>query len=171
MTAEAVSDPNAGGGRRRRGGGLRWEQAGPLTTIDDDLGAALAGLPADPVGLCRVAQGLVMLPHLAAGFGIPDDRQEERSIRSTADVLRRALQLDGAPIEEERPPDRRVIGTCRHFALLSCAFLRYRSIPARARCGFAGYFVADKYVDHWVTEYLDDRGRWIRIDSEILGAG
>lgn len=110
MAAEATSDPNPRGGRRRRGGGLRWEQAGPLTTIDEDLGAALAGLPAAPVGLCRVAQGLVMLPHLAAEFGIPDDRQEERSIRSTADVLRRALQLDGAPIEQARSPDRRVIG-------------------------------------------------------------
>ncbi len=153
----------------RAGDGIRWDEPGPLTEIADDLHAALAGLPVDPVGLCRVAQGLVMLPDLAAGFGIPDDRQDERAIRSATDLLRRLLDLDGTPVERERPPDRRVVGTCRHFALLSCAFLRYRSIPARARCGFAGYFVAEKYVDHWVTEYLDDRGRWIRVDSEILG--
>ncbi|MEU7973849.1 transglutaminase domain-containing protein [Micromonospora sp. NPDC049089] len=38
-----------------------------------------------------------------------------------------------------RAPDRRVIGTCRHFAVLSCALLRYRGIAARARCGFATY--------------------------------
>lgn len=150
-------------------GDLWWDEAGPLTTITADLIPALVGLPEDPVGLCRAAQGLVMLPHLAAGFGIPDDRRSERSIRAASDVLRRVLQLDGAPIEQTRRPDRRVIGTCRQFALLSCAFLRHRGIPARARCGFACYFVTDKYLDHWVTEYLDDRGRWVRIDSEILG--
>lgn len=155
--------------RVAHGEDLRWDRAGPLTTIDDDLLPALAGLPEDPVALCRAAQGLVMLPHLAAGFGISDERQVERSIRSTSDVLHRVLQLDAVPLDQEREPDRRVVGTCRQFALLSCAFLRYRSIPARVRCGFAGYFVAGKHLDHWVTEYLDDQGRWIRIDSEILG--
>lgn len=149
--------------------GIRWDVAGPLTAIDADVAAALAGVPDDPVELCRAAQGLVVLPDLAAGFGIPEDRHDERSIRGASDVLRRLLELDGAPIDEPRRPDRRVVGTCRHFALLSCAFLRHRGIPARARCGFAGYFVADKYVDHWVTEYLDASGRWVRVDSEILG--
>ena len=146
-----------------------WAQAGPLSTISPELEPALRGLPHDPVELCRVAQGLVMLPNLAAGFGIADHRQEERSIRSANNMLRQLLELDGAPVVQDRSPDQRVMGTCRHFALLSCAFLRYRGIPARARCGFATYFMADKYLDHWVTEYLDDRGRWVRIDSEILG--
>lgn len=150
-------------------GGLRWDRPGPLTAIDADLGAALAGLPEDPVGLCRVAQGLLMLPDLAPAFGLPDDRQEERSIRSASAVLRRALGFDPAPFHHHREPTHRVVGTCRHFALVSCAFLRHRSIPARARCGFAGYFVAGKQVDHWVTEYRDSDGRWVRIDSEILG--
>lgn len=148
---------------------LRWDRAGPLTAIDVDLVAALTGLPDDPIGLCRAAQGLLMLPNLAPAFGIPDDRQPECSVRSTSDVLRRALQLDPAPFDQERAPYQRVVGTCRHFALLSCAFLRYRSIPARARCGFAGYCEAGKYLDHWVTEYQEDTGRWVRVDSEILG--
>ena len=64
-----------------------------------------------------------------------------------------------------------MVGTCRHFAVLACALLRFRDIPARARCGFAGYFVPGKHVDHWVTEYWDTRARrWVRIDSEILGS-
>jgi hypothetical protein len=149
--------------------GLRWDRAGPLTVIDADLAPALAELPEDPVGLCRAAQGLVMLPHLAPAFDIPDDRQAERSIRPTSAVMRRLLDLDPAPFDQTRAPDMRVIGTCRQFALLSCAFLRHRSISARARCGFAGYFVPGKYLDHWVTEYQDETGRWVRVDSEILG--
>ena len=148
---------------------IGWEVAGPLTQIDADVADAVSDLPEDPLELCRVAQGLVMLPDLAATFGIPDDRHGERSIRSTSELLRRLGELDSTPVHESRSPDRRVVGTCRHFAVLSCAFLRHRGIPARARCGFARYFVADKYVDHWVTEYLDACGRWVRIDSEILG--
>lgn len=149
-------------------GGLRWDEAGPLTSIDADLFGALDGLPHDPVGLCRVAQGLLMLPDLAPAFGLPDHRQDERSIQSASAVLRRALELDPSPLGREREPVHRVIGTCRHFALLSTALLRHRSIPARARCGFAGYFVAGKHVDHWITEHRDSTGRWVRVDAEIL---
>jgi len=79
--------------------------------------------------------------------------------------------LDPAPLDAPRKPEHRVVGTCRHFAVLACALLRFRDIPARARCGFAGYFVPGKHVDHWVTEYWDRKaGRWIRIDPEILGS-
>ncbi|MCA2211786.1 transglutaminase-like domain-containing protein [Wangella sp. NEAU-J3] len=38
--------------------------------------------------------------------------------------------------------------TCRHFAVLACALLRHRGIPARARCGFATYFQPGKGLDH-----------------------
>lgn len=69
-----------------------------------------------------------------------------------------------------REPDKRVVGTCRHFAVLSCALLRHRGIASRVRCGFATYFQPNQGLDHWITEYWDDHAaRWIRIDSEILG--
>ncbi|WP_324192492.1 transglutaminase domain-containing protein [Nocardia transvalensis] len=62
------------------------------------------------------------------------------------------------------------MGTCRHFAVISCALLRYRGIASRVRCGFATYFQPGQGLDHWITEYWDDtEGRWVRIDSEILG--
>ena len=38
-----------------------------------------------------------------------------------------------APLHVPRPPDRRVVGTCRHWATLATALLRERGIPARAR--------------------------------------
>lgn len=67
----------------------------------------------------------------------------------------------------------RVVGTCRHFAVLSCALLRpLRGNPARARCGFATYFVTGKGVHHWIVEYWRaDERRWVRVDTEILGQG
>ncbi|WP_269803231.1 transglutaminase domain-containing protein [Streptomyces sp. Go-475] len=50
-----------------------------------------------------------------------------------------------------RPPEHRVVGTCRHFAILACAFLRARGIPARARCGFGTYCAEGRGLDHWIT--------------------
>ena len=151
------------------GGPIDWSEPGVLTAIDSDVVAAVGALPSDPLELCRVAQGLVLLPDLAVALELPEARQEDRNLRPVSDLLRRLVELGGTDLVTERPLEQRVVGTCRHFALLSTALLRHHGHPARARCGFAGYFVPDRFVDHWVTEYLDGATRWVRIDSEILG--
>ncbi|HTZ10541.1 MAG TPA: transglutaminase-like domain-containing protein [Acidimicrobiales bacterium] len=62
------------------------------------------------------------------------------------------------------------MGTCRHFAVLACALLRHRGVPARVRCGFATYFQKGQGLDHWIIEYWNhDQTRWVRIDPEVLG--
>jgi hypothetical protein len=46
--------------------------------------------------------------------------------------------------------------------------LRAHGIPARARCGFARYFTAGRYGDHWVVEYWDGAtSRWVLADSQL----
>lgn len=151
-------------------GAIDYGVAGELTAIDPELRSHLDGLPSTPVALCRVAQSLVIPPPLASAVGIGDEREAEKSIRRASELIRVLTASDPAPIHEARSPQHQVVGTCRHFAVLSVAFLRLRGIAARARCGFATYFVADKFVDHWITEYWNtDEQRWVRIDSEILG--
>jgi hypothetical protein len=93
----------------------------------------------------------------------------ERNTRPATALLQRALELDSSPLSVTRPPQHRVVGTCRHFAVLATAYLRAVAIPARARCGIASYFVPGKYVDHWIVEYWAAAERWVRIDTEILG--
>ena len=150
--------------------GVRYDVGDGLTAIDVDVAPLLAGLPSTPVELCAVAQGLVMLPNLAAGFGIPEERQEERSIHAVSDILRVLRLHDDRGVEQPRFESSRVVGTCRHFALLACAFLRHRAIPARCRAGFASYFVPGSFLDHWVVEYRHPvEPRWVRVDPEILG--
>lgn len=124
----------------------------------------------DPKDLCRAVQGLIIQPPDADGIGLSEQRLTERNTRPASALLQRVLELDGAaPLDQPRPAERRVVGTCRHFAVLATAFLRATSVPARARCGFATYFVPPKKVDHWIVEYWDSEDRrWIRIDSEIL---
>jgi len=150
--------------------GIDYVAAGPLTAIDADVAPALRDLPDEPVKLCRVAQKLVILPGFATAAGLAEERDAERNIRPASELIRTLLALGSRPIHRSRPPEEHVVGTCRHFAVLSCALLRFRGVAARARCGFATYFVPGQYLDHWVTEYWHaDEQRWVRVDSEILG--
>jgi hypothetical protein len=149
---------------------IAYDAPGPLTAIATDLLPSVADLPVDAVDLCRAAQQLVILPDLASAAGIAEERQAEKSIRGVTDLLQLLLAMDPAPVDAKRRASHRVVGTCRHFAVLSTAFLRYRGVAARARCGFATYFQPGRHLDHWVTEYWrPSEARWVRIDSEILG--
>ena len=151
-------------------GHIRYDVSGELTAIEGDLVPMLAGLPSSPVQLCAAAQALVILPGLASDLGVGASRAGEKHIRAASGILRALAALDDRPVDQPRPLTDRVVGTCRHFAVLSCAFLRHRGIAARARCGFASYFVPGSFVDHWIVEYrhpVDER--WVRVDPEILG--
>ena len=149
---------------------IRYDIPTGMTAIAEDVRPLLAGLPAAPVEICAVAQGLVVLPDFAVGLGVHEDRQGEKSIRPSSEILRALRVLDDRPIDRPRELSDRVVGTCRHFAVLSCALLRHQGIPSRARCGFAAYFSPGNFVDHWIVEYRSpDQDRWVRVDPEILG--
>lgn len=85
-------------------------------------------------------------------------------------ILDNVLGIDPSPLDQARPAEQRMVGFCYHFALLHCALLRAKGIPARIRCGFASYFRAGIWEDHWVTEYRSG-DRWIRTDPQIGRAG
>jgi len=143
---------------------------GPLTDLTTISPAALERIPSKPVDICRPAHTLVIQPSDATALGLPDERFSENQLRPAAALVEALLALNPASLDVPRTPDRRVVGTCRHFAVLTCALLRYRGIAARARCGFATYFQPGQGLDHWITEYWHEQDkRWVRIDSEILG--
>lgn len=144
---------------------------GPLTELDTEQAEMIRRLGLDPEGLCRAAQGLLISPLDAIGAGLSEQRMAERNTRPASMLLSRALELDpGVALDQPRRGDLRVVGTCRHFAVMATAFLRACDVPARARCGFAAYFVPPKKVDHWIVEHWSaaDR-RWVRIDPEYVG--
>jgi hypothetical protein len=149
-----------------------YRQPGPLTTFRPDQRALIRPLGLDALGLCQVAQNLIWPPDGPDGSNLTPDQLAQRNARPAAWLLDRALELDGRPLAEARPVRGRVIGTCRHFAVMAVALLRACEVPARARCGFATYFQPPQKVDHWVTEYwAADDARWVRIDPEIIGLG
>jgi hypothetical protein len=83
-------------------------------------------------------------------------------------MVARILQLDAGPLDVARPPERRLVVNCRHFAVMACAVLRRAGLPVRARCGHATYFDPGKFIDHWVVEIWDGvGGRWRRVDPDL----
>ncbi|HZT66576.1 MAG TPA: transglutaminase-like domain-containing protein [Acidimicrobiales bacterium] len=145
-----------------------YRAPGIMTDLAGCPAVAFGGLPGDPVELCRVVQGLLVHEMWASSYGLDlsDERRQQVRIRPAAAMVQAILGMDPRPLSEPRPADRRLVGNCRHFATLSTALLRRAGIPARARCGFAGYFEPGKMVDHWVTEYRTRDG-WVRIDAQI----
>ncbi|MFG2557154.1 transglutaminase-like domain-containing protein [Streptomyces sp. NPDC048581] len=149
---------------------LNYSRPGPFTSLDSTQLRLIEGLPEDPVGVCAAVQGLVIQPADAAALGVPENRIAEKNIRPVDKLITALTTLDPAPLHQPRTPETRVIGTCRHFATIACAILRARGIVSRARCGFGTYFLKDRGVDHWITEYWDeDQNRWVRVDTEHLG--
>ena len=145
-----------------------YSTPGPLTGLGE-LG--LGDLAGSPFEVCWSVHTLVIQPGDAEQLGLPAERFATNQVRPAGTLLEALFALNPAPVAVAREPTERIVGTCRHFAALSCALLRHRGIPARVRCGFATYFQPDQGLDHWVTEYRDAVApRWIRIDSEVLGS-
>lgn len=142
---------------------------GPLTGSGSTAGA-LDALPEEVGELCAVVQGLLVHVFWADRYGtaMTEERAEALQHRSAEWKLGRILELDPRPLSQPRTPDCRLAGNCRDFTLMLVTFLRHRGVPARARCGFATYFIPGHFEDHWVAEYWNERlGRWVLVDAQL----
>lgn len=132
--------------------------------------ALLEPLPGDIGGLAAVAHGLMVHEHMAAGYGLTlsDSDRDTVHLRRVDQLLEQIVARDDRPLGVAREPAGRVAGNCRHFTVLTAAALRAHNIPARARCGFGGYFGTGMFEDHWVCEYWNaGQQRWILADAQI----
>jgi hypothetical protein len=132
--------------------------------------ALFDALPQSLPALVDVVQGMTLHMHWAEAYGVTlsEERKEEASIRPVEEIVTRFLALDDTPLTTARPLEKRVVGTCRDYAILLCAMLRYQGAPARARCGFGTYFLPDHYEDHWVCEVWDAAdARWLMVDAQL----
>ncbi len=138
-----------------------YAEPGPLTTAEPGMTATLAGLPSTLPDLIVAIQGLLIHE--------PGSAQSATGhLRTTHQILGHLLAADPRPLIEPRPPAQRLAGCCRHFTLLAVAALRAHGIPARARCGFARYFVPGLHGDHWVVECWNAAtSRWVLADAQL----
>ena len=134
------------------------------------LAALFNDLPGDVAELADILHGLVIHEHLAGIYGVSlaDEDRASVHVRRTEDLLGLIHARDSRPLSAPREPRNRLPGNCRHFTVLMVAMLRARGVPARARCGFGGYFGNGLFEDHWVCEYWDSAGQdWKLVDAQI----
>ena len=123
----------------------------------------------DPGAIYQVVQGLIVHDLWIGHYGekYAEDRELSQATAYMEELLDKALELDHSNLAIPRHPRNRVIACCREFAVLMCALLRAKGIPARSRCGFAVYLGwGGKYEDHWICEYWDG-SRWVMTDPQI----
>ena len=107
---------------------------------------------------------------MAHGYGVTLTEADRASvhIRPVEQMLAQVLARDDRPLHVTRPPAARLPVNCRHFTVLMTAMLRAHGTPARARCGFGGYFGTGKFEDHWVCEYWHAaREGWVLVDAQV----
>ncbi|MBO0777115.1 MAG: transglutaminase domain-containing protein [Actinobacteria bacterium] len=132
----------------------------------------LQRLPRDIAGLAAVAQGLLIHEHMAGGYGVTLSESDRASVhvRPLEQLLAQVIARDDRPLHIARAPAARLPANCRHFTVLMTGMLRAQGTPARARCGFGGYFGSGMFEDHWVCEYWHaGQRRWVLVDAQIDG--
>ena len=139
-----------------------------------DPGAFAGLLGAVPPGLAAMqATARRLVFHYRAGGdyaenGIDPGRIAEIDTRYADAMLARLAELADQPLTAQRPARQRLVGCCRDFTVLFLAIARHQGVPARARVGFAGYFVPGWFVDHVVAEVWDaGQQRWRLVDPEL----
>jgi hypothetical protein len=146
----------------------RWISHSPMSEPGRH-GAVVAGLPSSVDALNSIVQGIIIHADWLSAYGV-DESRFDRVSRETLPVAERLsliLDGDGRGLIVRRSPAQRSVGTCRDFALMLCAILRSKGIPARLRCGFADY-LRDGWEDHWVCEYWDQETiNWRLSDAQI----
>jgi hypothetical protein len=146
-----------------------YRSNGPMTS-DATHVALYRALPNDIASLTHVMHGLLLHQHIAPAYGqkLAGERLAEPHIRSVRQMLDTLLAHDDRALTAARPPEKRLVGVCRHFSALFVTMLRVKGYAARARCGFGTYFEAGKFIDHWVCEYWNaTQARWVLVDSQI----
>jgi hypothetical protein len=140
------------------------------TTSPGEQAPLLKDVPDTPAAIAAVLHGLVIHEHMGGGYGVELSADDRRTVhlRRSSDLLAEIAARDPRPLDAAREPAGRVPGNCRHFTVLAVSMLRAHGIPARARCGFGGYFGTGWFEDHWVAEYWHTgRQRWQLLDAQI----
>ena len=151
--------------------GPAWYGTQSRVTDPGPFAGRLDAVPPDLAAMQATARQLVF--HYRAGGdyaenGIDPGRIAEIDTRYADAMLARLAELAGPPLTAGRPARQRLVGCCRDFTVLFLAIARHQGVPARARVGFAGYFVPGWFVDHVVAEVWDaGQQRWRLVDPEL----
>lgn len=116
----------------------------------------IGNLTTDISSIRSLVHGLLMHSSLAPRYGVVVSEK----LKSTRELLFVSKILEYAqkalPLTSSRHPSKKLIASCRDFAVLACALLRNISIPSRVRIVFVDYIFEGYWTDHWVCEYWNE---------------
>ncbi|AWK40697.1 hypothetical protein GPY51_19620 [Photorhabdus laumondii subsp. laumondii] len=140
-------------------------------TLAASYSSQLDDLPNDVEGLISIVQNLLIHYQTEKDKLNPDIismRNTEIDSRCVSLMLKKLLLLDDSSFSNPRPPEKRLLSTCRDFSVLLCSFMRHKNIPARVRYGFAHYQYNDECPmhDHTLVEYWNGT-RWLYAESRL----
>lgn len=127
-------------------------------------------LPRDVGSIKSLLQGLIL--HFWDGslfdYQIPLKRIFDIETRYVSKMLEKIVSLDDSSLLLERDLDRRLVGSCRDYAVLFCAILRHHGVPARTRVAFSSYYFKDSNHDEVILEYWnDEKSKWCLVDPRV----
>ena len=130
--------------------------------------ARLRELPAEVAALPDLLENFVIHHAIARSlaYGVPPAAERDRNLRLVSRLLAEVENRDSRPLTKQRSLANYLYCTCHDFALLAAGALREHGVPARLRVGFASYFRAGHWEDHWVCEHRDG-AKWAILDAQL----
>jgi len=130
---------------------------------------AVSALGPDVAICTHAVRGLMVHWDWLPLYGLSiDEARMSRTTMPVAERLGELLERDRRPLVVARNPTDSSVGTCRDYALLLCGFLRTNGIAARVRCGFARYFSAMRWEDHWTCQFWHaGLAKWVTVDAQL----
>jgi len=130
------------------------------------------GLPESLSALCYLIKRQFVHPAILKEYPdvLPEGSEnEDTKFITVQQMLEGLLERNPLGLVMDRPPDERLLVSCRYHVLLLISIMKHRGIPARARVGFAPYLNAEgKSGCHWICEiWTPSEQRWMFVDPDI----
>jgi hypothetical protein len=150
-----------------------WQTQSRVTRVGRS-GPAIDELPST-LGALREASLRLVAHYMGNSDGstgpITGERLKEVDLRYADAMFGRLLDMGTPRLSRDRPPEERLPGCCRDFAVLFVSMARHKGIPARVRVGYATYFKSGWYLDHVIAEvWSSGEKRWRLVEPEITGS-
>jgi formylglycine-generating enzyme required for sulfatase activity len=125
-----------------------------------------ADLPTSLLELCKIIRSQYTNPYAPGEVQLPQERSNEiMKYPTVKSALEGLLSYDSSGLVQNRKPENRLGLICRDNAILLASILKYRSIPARVRYGFAPYLMPGFHVSHVICEVWNEKdNRWMLVD-------
>jgi hypothetical protein len=118
-----------------------WRNQSRITRVGRS-GTAIDELPSSPAALREASQRLVAhyMGNSDGSTGpITGERLKEVDLRYADAMFGRLLEMGAPQLSRDRPPEERLPGCCRDFAVLFVSMARHKGIPARVRFGYPNF--------------------------------